>query len=396
MATEAQVSANRANARKSTGPRTPEGKAVAAQNAIKHGLLAREAVVRGEDPGQFELYRQQMLAGLAPAEPAEALLAERIAGLAWRLRRAERVQGASFDVLAEKQDKPKPVWSDEAKGWIFPRPAPPGEGEEILALARLVVQDFGQGRILEHLLGYERRIEHSLYRTMAELRNLRKERREQEHKEAKSQGQGFQPSALGVLPSLSAPSLPEEVRANPPETDAQLCETNPIRSEPDRRQVPCGTGVTSDSAPVGPRKTNPICDPTKPEAAKVVRSVPVRAYCGMGVPLINEKDSHLPTESAPTEVESVAGTHGRDGRATGGRDTHAARPSGGGTTNPARGQLCETNPISAGIGVQGPEIGDPTPDTRPLTPALLCETNPIAAGVGKGRVGYTPTFRRRG
>jgi hypothetical protein len=41
MATDAQVAANRLNAQESTGPRTTEGKAVVAQNAVKHGLLAR-------------------------------------------------------------------------------------------------------------------------------------------------------------------------------------------------------------------------------------------------------------------------------------------------------------------------------------------------------------------
>ncbi len=40
MASEAQISANRQNAEKSTGPRTDEGKAVASQNAVKHGLFA--------------------------------------------------------------------------------------------------------------------------------------------------------------------------------------------------------------------------------------------------------------------------------------------------------------------------------------------------------------------
>ncbi len=48
MTTEAQVAANRLNAQKSTGPRTPEGKGVVSQNAVKHGLLAREGVLRGK------------------------------------------------------------------------------------------------------------------------------------------------------------------------------------------------------------------------------------------------------------------------------------------------------------------------------------------------------------
>ena len=53
MSTPAQIQANRQNAQKSTGPRTPQGKAVVAQNALKHGLLARQAVIVGEDQGQF-------------------------------------------------------------------------------------------------------------------------------------------------------------------------------------------------------------------------------------------------------------------------------------------------------------------------------------------------------
>src|SRR5512135_2584972 len=88
MTTEAQTEANRANAQKSTGPRTPEGKAKVAQNAVKHGLLAKDAVVVGEDLEAFDLFRDQFRAELAPVGLAESLLAERIVGLFWRLQRA--------------------------------------------------------------------------------------------------------------------------------------------------------------------------------------------------------------------------------------------------------------------------------------------------------------------
>ena len=49
MTSAAQMDANRSNAQKSTGPRTPEGKETASQNALKHGLFAREGAIRGED-----------------------------------------------------------------------------------------------------------------------------------------------------------------------------------------------------------------------------------------------------------------------------------------------------------------------------------------------------------
>jgi len=50
MSSEAKVTANRRNAKKSTGPRTLEGKAIVAQNAIKHGFLAKQDLIAGEDP----------------------------------------------------------------------------------------------------------------------------------------------------------------------------------------------------------------------------------------------------------------------------------------------------------------------------------------------------------
>ena len=81
MATEGQIEANRINAQKSTGPRTPEGKAVVSQNAITHGLLARAGVIPGEDEHEFAAHREGLLQQLRPGAPLEEVLADRIVDL---------------------------------------------------------------------------------------------------------------------------------------------------------------------------------------------------------------------------------------------------------------------------------------------------------------------------
>jgi len=179
MTSAAQVRANRSNARKSTGPRTPEGKAAASQNAVKHGLLAEQVVIKGEDPAQFECYRDGMLAELAPVGVVEEMLAERAVSLSWRLRRAERLQNAAFAALDEGE--PTPLLEARHEEWKQLKGSEWERGlsglfDEDAALGRVVVEDFGGARVLDRLLMYERRIESSLYRTMAQLRKEREAR----------------------------------------------------------------------------------------------------------------------------------------------------------------------------------------------------------------------------
>jgi hypothetical protein len=92
----AKLAANRANALKSTGPRTPEGKAKVRRNARKHGLLAREAVIMDgdgkEDIAEFEALLEDLAKDLAPECPIEEIFVEKIADCYWRLRRARRCE----------------------------------------------------------------------------------------------------------------------------------------------------------------------------------------------------------------------------------------------------------------------------------------------------------------
>ena len=96
-ASPAKRKANRRNARHSTGPKTPAGKARSAANACKHGLLSRAGgLVPGEDVGDFRAFEAALRADLAPAGELEALLVDRVVTSRWRLRRAVRVEMGIF------------------------------------------------------------------------------------------------------------------------------------------------------------------------------------------------------------------------------------------------------------------------------------------------------------
>jgi hypothetical protein len=94
--TEEQLAANRCNARKSTGPRTPQGKARSSKNALKHGLLARDVVLTdgpiAENPAEFRTLLADFLRELKPKGPIQQTLVERLAVCDWRLRRAQRYE----------------------------------------------------------------------------------------------------------------------------------------------------------------------------------------------------------------------------------------------------------------------------------------------------------------
>ncbi|MHC4623645.1 MAG: hypothetical protein ACYS4W_07050 [Planctomycetota bacterium] len=175
MPTQAQILANRRNARKSTGPRTPHGKAVIAQNAVKHGLLARQAVISSESQAEFDLYRHLILAELAPATPMESMLAERIVTLSWRLKRASRIQNQTIDALTAQNAAGPLAKLTQSLLPNKPNPSqfPHSASTADLTLGRMAIKDFANSRILDRLLMYERRMEHSLFKTILEFQRLR-------------------------------------------------------------------------------------------------------------------------------------------------------------------------------------------------------------------------------
>ena len=85
------------NAQRSTGPRTPEGKAAARLNAMRHGLYSEVCLIDGETEADLITFGKRIRAEFAPVGEFELMLADKIVATAWRLRRLVQVEAALFD-----------------------------------------------------------------------------------------------------------------------------------------------------------------------------------------------------------------------------------------------------------------------------------------------------------
>ncbi len=91
--TPAMLAANRANAKRSTGPRTQVGKARVALSALKHGRYAvnlPEKLLRGGDrqgEAQYRWFRREISATFGIGGPLEEQQADEMAAKAWAVAR---------------------------------------------------------------------------------------------------------------------------------------------------------------------------------------------------------------------------------------------------------------------------------------------------------------------
>lgn len=99
--TEQRRAANRTNALHSTGPVTATGKAIASQNAMRHGLLSAKLFLDDEDPAEFQAMFADLWRSLKPVGALEATLVERIAVTVWRQRRLVHAETASLSLTRQ-------------------------------------------------------------------------------------------------------------------------------------------------------------------------------------------------------------------------------------------------------------------------------------------------------
>jgi hypothetical protein len=107
---EQRLAANRANAQKSTGPKTLEGRAASRMNALKHGLLSQEVLIcsphRYESEEELFALHDRFRDELQPTGPLELMLCDQIVTTHWRLRRVLAAESAEMSLCLRRGRSP--------------------------------------------------------------------------------------------------------------------------------------------------------------------------------------------------------------------------------------------------------------------------------------------------
>ncbi|HEV3163823.1 MAG TPA: hypothetical protein VGZ22_07265 [Isosphaeraceae bacterium] len=96
MISEKRLLANRENARKSTGPKTREGKTRSRRNALKHGLTGEGVVLSRPDEDRFQRHLKELSEHLQPIDVLEKILVSRVAMASSRLEKCAKKEHAQL------------------------------------------------------------------------------------------------------------------------------------------------------------------------------------------------------------------------------------------------------------------------------------------------------------
>ncbi len=155
MSSAKQIEANRLNAQKSTGPKTPAGKARSSRNAFIHGLSSQRPTVTIENSAEFNAFANKFMDQYEPLDPSEIFLVRRIACMAWRIQRAQCYETLVLDNLCNS------IPEDDTR-----------TDQDVFS--QLLLDDFRNHQTLAKLQRYETQLERSILRCMKELRDSRK------------------------------------------------------------------------------------------------------------------------------------------------------------------------------------------------------------------------------
>jgi hypothetical protein len=287
MATKAQMEANRRNARKSTGPKTPSGKGLASKNSMRHGLTAKQIVLwPTDDPNSWAERREKVISYYNPRNVLEEILVNRIVKALVDSSHAEKLEAAIVSdgtisqlagralITAKATEHGATDNLDEMNAALDELEPPNREGEPSQGkhedkqratspprLPRRTVENFVENLDSLGLVNrYQLRSDSQLYRAMHELERLHAARR----------GQELIPPAI-VHIDLNDPSTASEAQ---PE-----CETKPIYPVAPPAVEDIDLQINQEGAP-NPELQKKLLSPEPPSATVVPDATLVEAKKG--------------------------------------------------------------------------------------------------------------------
>lgn len=187
MTSTKQIEANRSNSLRSTGPRSEGGKASSSVNALKHGLAARQIVIRGESQVMYEQLFADVSAEFDPQGATEVMLVEQLVSTLWRLRRVPLLEAALLDWIANREME-SPVMADPCQFGMPPSEFS-GKGDNDLNaederyfVGRMIEAALNKNDTISKLSRYEAQLTKQLDKCFDRLRKLIKQRLEIDQK----------------------------------------------------------------------------------------------------------------------------------------------------------------------------------------------------------------------
>jgi hypothetical protein len=168
MSSPAQIAANRANAQKSTGPRTVEGKETSKYNGLRHGLASPITVLPFENQDEYDSLYASFSEEHSPVGPTEQALVKQIADAQWKLLRLEKLEEQVFVALATgSQTEPN--------------------SDPFAAMAAALLGPGKHQQALNSLVRYQSTLNRQFLQSLKELKKYQNERRSKEEKDRKRQ-----------------------------------------------------------------------------------------------------------------------------------------------------------------------------------------------------------------
>jgi hypothetical protein len=235
MASEKQIEANRRNATQSTGPKTPEGKARAARNAVRHGFMSREAVLPEEDRKDYRDLLADLEAEFQPSGPVQEFLVREMASAQWRLRRLTRIETGYLRTRIAR-----------ARSWEYNKDDRREENDhdEETRLMGIAFDNSAGADPFGSLARYENMLRRSYYKALAALEKMQNE-----------PNLPAAPAAVTApdTPSAPGPRLVETASAPPAEAPRECAGTSPAPPPPALR-IECrsASGTTRPHGSLAP------------------------------------------------------------------------------------------------------------------------------------------------